>query len=115
MKATFYHPYFLPWLGYFSKIEISDVMVILDRVKFRRNHIKRVQIIGTNGNPEWLTLPVGNNWSVPCDEINLPSEPSYLDKIIRTLTLSYGRASDFTDQFALFEQILRGCYTPGRG
>lgn len=107
VRATFYHAYFLPWLGYFAKLEISDVLVILDRAKFRRNHIKRVKVIGTQGNPEWLTIPVGNNWSVPCNEIKLPAEESYLDKILRTLALSYHRAQEFEREYQKLKLILQ--------
>jgi hypothetical protein len=115
MRATFYHAYFLPWLGYFAKIEVSDIFVVLDLAKFRRNHIKRVRVIGTQGEPEWLTLPVGNNWSVPCNEVTLPAEPEYLDKVLRTLTLSYRRAAEFGNEFARFERIFRSCYAPTHG
>ena len=114
MRAIFHHAYFVPWLGYFSKLEVADALVVLDAAKFRRNHIKRVSIIGTHGGPEWFTLPVGNNWSVPCNEIVLPAGPDYVTKLLRTLKLSYGRAAAFKEEFADFEILFSRTYFPGR-
>ena len=35
MKVTIMQPAYLPWLGYFDRIEMSDIMIYLDDVFFR--------------------------------------------------------------------------------
>lgn len=114
MRATFHHPYYLPWLGYFAKLDVCDVLVVLDTALFRRNHIKRVKIVGTRGEPEWLTLPVGNNWAVPCNGVVLPDLASHTEKVLRTFSLAYGRAEHFEAGVEYVEQVYRSSYVPGR-
>lgn len=105
MTAVFHHPYFLPWIGYFIKLEYADQFVILDDVGFRRNHIKRVKILNTQGNEMWLCLPVGNNWSKPCNTIEMPSDDKYVTKHLNTIQMSYGHAEHFKNEFDDFKQI----------
>lgn len=105
MKAVFHQSYFLPWLGYFSKLEFVDKLVILDDVGFRRNHIKRVQILSSQGEKQWFCLPVGNNWAIPCNSINLPLEKKYIQKMLNTIFYSYGKAKFFDNEYSFFEVI----------
>ena len=59
MKVISIHqPAYLPWLGYFHKILLSDVFVYLDTVQFEKNSfINRNKILGASGS-FWLTVPV---------------------------------------------------------
>jgi len=111
MKAVFHQSYFLPWLGYFSKLEFVDTLVILDDVGFRRNHIKRVQILGSQGNILWFCLPVGNNWAVPCNSIELPTERKYIDKMLHTIFHSYRKAKYFNTEYPFIETIFSNALT----
>lgn len=58
MILTAHQPVYLPWLGLFHKIALSDTYVYFDDVRYQmkdwnnRNHIKTVQ------GPLWLTVPV---------------------------------------------------------
>lgn len=49
---------FLPWLGFFHKIALSDIFLILDNTQFEKNSFSnRNKIRGGNGS-FWLTVPV---------------------------------------------------------
>ena len=37
-EGVLHLPYFLPWLGYFSKLAHCDVFVVLDAVHFTKRH-----------------------------------------------------------------------------
>ncbi len=106
MRAIFHHMYFLPWLGYFSKLEYADAFIILDDVGFRRNHLKRVRIFDVHGNAFWLSIPVGNNWAKMCMEIGLPKDDKYFIKMMNTFKRSYGRAEYFESEFPILHEIL---------
>lgn len=114
MRSCFHQPYFLPWLGYFAKLHYADILVVLDDVQFRRNHIKRVHIRGTSGNREWLTLPVGENARKPINSIRVPKDERSVSKLIRTLELSYGSAPSFRSERDVVFGLVRQCYAPGR-
>jgi hypothetical protein len=58
MMVAIHQPNYLPWLGYFRKIFLSDAFVFLDSVQFEKNgYTNRVKIKTPNGG-KWLTVPV---------------------------------------------------------
>lgn len=58
MIVSAHQPHFLPWLGYFNKVLVSDVFVWLEDVQFRKNYFQNRTKIKGNRNELWLTLPV---------------------------------------------------------
>lgn len=110
MRIVIHHPYFLPWLGYFSKLEFADAFVVLNNVGFRRDHIKRVHLFNSHNDVSWFCVPVGNNWGVPCDQIRLPSDPKYIEKMIRFLYYAYKHAGEFEREFPVFESLFRSVF-----
>lgn len=105
-KAVIHRPYFIPWLGYFSKLVYADVFVVMDDVYFtKRHYIDRVQIINPQGEIMWLSLKTGENYNKRCDEISLP-DTFVVDKIIKTLSHSYSKARYFKTYCGEVERIL---------
>lgn len=109
MKVTIHQAYFMPWLGYFSKLTFSDIFVVLDNVDFRKRHyFDRTKIVNMQGEIRWLGLPVGQNFKTKCNQvyINL-SDKSYVDRIIRTIELSYAQARFFDAEWPRLRDVLR--------
>lgn len=95
MNAVIHRPYFLPWLGYFSKLVYADVFIVMDDVLFtKRHYIDRVNIINTQGKKMWLGLKTGENYNKRCDSILLPNTFS-IEEIMKTLSYSYSKARFF--------------------
>ena len=56
--VAIHQPNFLPWLGYFRKIDRAQVFVFLDDAQFSKgSYINRVRVLAV-GRPRWLTVPV---------------------------------------------------------
>ncbi|MEO1267082.1 MAG: WbqC family protein [Myxococcota bacterium] len=56
-----HQPNFLPWLGYFAKMNACDIFVFLDDAQFSKNsYINRVRL-QQNGAARWFTVPVQHN------------------------------------------------------
>ena len=53
-----HQPAYIPWLGYFEKIQKSDIFVILDTVQFSKNSFDNRNLVSLNGKDKWLTVPV---------------------------------------------------------
>jgi hypothetical protein len=54
-----HQPNFAPWLGFFDKANAADVLVLLDTVQFiKRGYQNRTRLKGSNGEAQWLTVPV---------------------------------------------------------
>ena len=58
MVLSAHQPAFLPWPGYFDKINKADVFVILDDVQFERNSFVNRNLIKINDRALWLTIPL---------------------------------------------------------
>jgi hypothetical protein len=53
-----HQPQYLPWLGYFDKVEAADLFVFLDLPQYKKREFQnRNRIKGPNGEI-WLTIPV---------------------------------------------------------
>lgn len=53
--VAIHQPNFAPWLGFFHKMMVADVFVLLDDVEFSKNsYTNRVKVAGGR----WLTVPV---------------------------------------------------------
>jgi len=108
MKAAIHQSYFLPWLGYFSKLAFSDIFVVLDNVLFRKRHyFDRTRIVNMHGEIRWLSLPVGQNFGKKCNEVYVsPPDKNYAKKIIRTIELSYAKARYYDVEWPGLRDIL---------
>ncbi len=58
MRVTIHQPTFLPYLGFFRKIAMSDIFVVYDTAQYSRGDWhNRNRILGPNG-VLWLTVPM---------------------------------------------------------
>ena len=113
MKIVIHQPYFLPWLGYFSKLAFADAFIVLDDVQFRKRHFfDRTRIINMHGVEQWLGLPVGENFRAKCREVIL-RDGKCRDRIISTLQHSYRRARFFDEAMPLLGEALSGSIQQG--
>lgn len=61
MIVSIHQPNYLPWLGYFDKINRSDIFVVMDNVQVPngRNHFgHRNKLKSPSGFGKWITLPI---------------------------------------------------------
>ena len=57
MRAVVHQPQYFPYPGFFKKLVMADVLVVMDRAQFSRGFINRNRILDTHG-PLWLTVPI---------------------------------------------------------
>lgn len=113
MIAVIHQPYFLPWLGYFSKICFADVFVVMDDADFRKRHYyDRTKIINMHGEVKWIGLPVGQNFKIKCKDV-LVEDKSFVAKLVKTISFSYAKAHDFNLEMTNIEQTLNNCIISG--
>tara|TARA_B100000614_G_scaffold257680_1_gene278349 strand:- start:423 stop:1136 length:714 start_codon:yes stop_codon:yes gene_type:complete len=97
MNLSAHQPNFFPWLGYFVKVAISDIHVILDDVEFSKNNWINRNIIDTGKN-SYLTIPVNkSDTNKPINQVRLGEEYKFsINKIIKTLDHQYKKSDSLT-------------------
>jgi hypothetical protein len=58
MMLTAHQPAYLPWLGYFQKMMLSNEFIILDAVQFEKNSFINRNKIKTSNGSAWMTVPI---------------------------------------------------------
>lgn len=67
MRVSIHQPNYLPWLGFFDKINKSDIFVILDDVQYPGNKITSRNIIRNGQGTQYLSIPIMGRRKLICD------------------------------------------------
>lgn len=57
-RITIHQPEHMPWLGFFHKISMADVYVVLDNVQYRHKYFQNRNKIRDISGETWLNVPV---------------------------------------------------------
>ena len=106
MIVTVHQPQYLPWLGYFDKIDQADVFVVLDNVQFEKNGWQNRNKIKTAQGVQWLTVPVHHRFGQRLDEVRLDARSHWARKHWMTLLTNYGKAPCFS----MYRDFFEGAY-----
>ena len=71
MIVAVHQPQYLPWLGYFHKINRADQFVLLDTVQFKKNEWQNRNKIKTAQGWQWLTVPVRYKYPERINEVEI--------------------------------------------
>jgi hypothetical protein len=105
MVVTIHQPEHLPWLGFFAKAAMADVLVLLDDVPYRKNYFQNRNRVRTAVGYSWLTVPVLHRGHLtPLREVAIANEsnPRWSRKHWLTLQQSYGGAPHFSAHESFF-------------
>jgi len=107
MKGTILQPTYLPWIGYFEMIDLSDVFIVFDHVQFERKSWQQRNKIKTANGVVGLTLPVQKaSQEAKISEIKIFYQcGNPLEDHWKTIELAYKKAPYFEKYKAQFEKI----------
>ena len=105
MIVSVHQPQFLPWLGYFDKIQQSDCFVILDTVQFKKNEFQNRNKVKTPHGWQWLTVPVSYRFPMRIDEVPINNQTNWRRKHLQTLLANYGKAPFFNDTMTIVQDL----------
>jgi hypothetical protein len=107
MKAVIHQPYYLPYPGFFHKLSLGDVFVIMDDVQYDKRFTNRNRIITTN-NWTWLTVPINKeNKFSPNMEVKINNEIDWKDTHWKKIFHSYKNSSFFNLYSDYFENLYK--------
>ena len=98
MRAVIMQPCYFPWLGYFDRIEKSDVFIIFDNAQF----VHRTSILFQNRNKirtskgwQWITVPVKNGVNQLISDVKIDNSQKLQEKHGKAIQYNYGNARNF--------------------
>jgi len=109
MVLTAHQPVYLPWLGLFQKIAISDAYCYFDDVQYQVKDWNNRNKIKTSNGEIWLTVPVLNKGyrDKKIREIEINNSTDWRKKHWKSILLSYKKAPFFDKYASFFEDVYK--------
>ena len=106
MKTVSIHqPVYLPWLGFFKKIMVSDVFVFLDDVQYEKNGVQNRNKIRTNEGDIWLTVPVNVKSTTLLKDVKIDYSTNWQKKHSKSIYLNYSKTKFFDNYWNEFDEF----------
>jgi hypothetical protein len=105
MIVSVHQPQYLPWLGYFDKIDRADVFVLLDTVQFKKNEWQNRNRIKTAQGVQWITVPVLYHFPQLIREVEINNREKWQHKQRKTILSNYRKAPCWSTLAPFFEEI----------
>ena len=110
MIVSINQPAYLPWLGYFHRIAISDIHIVLDHVQFEKNSFVNRNKIRTKGGWCWLTVPLrtkGLFGNLEINTLEISQDNRWCKKHWSSIVSNYSKAPHFEE----FAWVVKGIYS----
>lgn len=99
MRVTIHQPEHMPWLGFFHKIAMADVYVVLDNVQFRKDYFQNRNQIRTRYGKSWITVPVRNKDKLMLiKDVEISYEHAWVKRYLNLVAENYAQ-SPFCDRY----------------
>jgi hypothetical protein len=109
MILTAHQPVYLPWLGLFHKIALSDAFCYFDNVQYLKKDWNNRNQIKTQDGPIWLTVPVLSRGyrEKKIREIEIDNSTPWRKKHWKSIYLNYKKAPFFSEYADFFEDAYK--------
>ena len=105
MIVAIHQPQFLPWLGYFHKMAVSDVFCILDTVQYKKNEWQNRNRIKTAQGWQWLTVPVSYKFPEKILDVQINNATNWRKKHLQAITTNYRKAPYYDAYFDILSNV----------
>ncbi len=92
MKVAIHQPHYLPWLGYFDKLDSADCFILLDTVQFKKHEWQNRNRIWSTEGWQWLTVPIIDRFPERIDCVRINPRSDWQRKHCQALRQHYGRS-----------------------
>ncbi len=108
--VAIHQPQYLPWLGYFDKLDRCDRFCLLDTVQYKKNEFQNRNRIKTAQGWQWLTVPVSYRFPQRINEVGVNQTVVWQRKHLQALKIHYGKAPYFDTYIERFAEFYRQSY-----
>ena len=105
MIVGIHQPQYLPWLGYFDKIDKVDTFVLLDDTQYKKQEWQNRNKIKTPNGELWLTVPVliGQGHKQKINQIKIDNKQKWSQKHLGRIKNFYSSTPYFKDYIDFFK------------
>ena len=108
MNAAIHQPQFMPYLGYFDKMDFADCFVFLETVQYKKNEFQNRNRIKTARGPQWLTVPVQFSFGDRIDEVGISSQVPWQRKHLQALRTNYAGTRHWEEHQTQLRELYAG-------
>jgi hypothetical protein len=105
MIVAVHQPQYLPWIGYFDKIDRAEAFVLLDNVQYKKNEWQNRNRIRTAQGWQWLTVPVLNRFPQDIKDVQINNRIKWRKKHLHALLYNYTKSPHFEEHRPFFEHV----------
>lgn len=105
MNVGIHQPDYIPWLGLFYKMYLSDVFIHLDDVQYSNTAAHNFNVIKIAQGELRLKFPVEYHLGDMICDVRPKYELGWREKHLRTLEMNYSKARFFKDTFSELKDI----------
>jgi hypothetical protein len=106
MKISIHQPDYIPYLGYFYKIYLSDKFVYLDDVQYSNDNLHDRNKIKTANGDLVLKIPVEHKFGDNLNVVKTRDNLGWKQKHLKTILMNYKKAPFFDEIYPKFEELL---------
>ena len=106
MIVAVHQPQYLPWLGFFDKMDRADIFVLLDTVQFKKNEWQNRNRIKTAVGTQWLTVPVTYRFPQRIDEVGVNNRERWQHRQRQAILTNYRQAPCWDFVAPLIDELL---------
>jgi hypothetical protein len=110
MIVAVHQPQYLPWLGYFDKMDKADVFILLDTVQFKKNEWQNRNKIKTAQGWQWLTVPVTYRYPQLINEVEVNNRDKWRHRQRQAIVTNYRKAPHWEILESFFEEIFESTW-----
>ena len=105
MKAVIHQPQYFPYPGFFHKLSLADIFIVMDNTQYDKRFTNRNKIIVPNGST-WISVPINKDHKFSPNNIveinnNIDWRKEHWDKIWH----SYSKSKFFHLYKDYFEKL----------
>lgn len=108
--VSIHQPDYIPYMGYFYKISMSNIFVFLDDAQFSNDNMHHWNRIKTPQGEFNLKIPVKHHFRDLINQVNFRDDMNWRKKHLKTIAMNYGRAKYFNVIFPKFEKLINANY-----
>ena len=105
MNVGIHQPDFIPWLGLFYKMYLSDVFIHLDDAQYSNEAAHNFNTIKTSQGVLALKFPVQQHLGDLINQVRPKYELKWREKHLKTLEMNYSKAKYFKETFPELKDV----------